>query len=143
MVGVLGSLFSISAIGDWYQFLNKPAFSPPNWVFGPAWTVLYLLMGIALYLVWARQTDSKVPKLAFAVFYVQLALNAVWPIIFFGLHSPFWAFVDIVALCFAIVCTIVVFYKISKPAGYLLVPYIIWVSFAGYLNYSIWQLNII
>jgi tryptophan-rich sensory protein len=135
--GIMGSLFTIPAIGSWYQFLNKPAFSPPNWLFGPAWTTLYLLMGVALFLVW----KNKGSKVAFIIFSIQLFLNAIWSIIFFGFHSPFWAFVDLVAMWFVIVGTIFVFYRISKPATYLLLPYIAWVSFAGYLNYSIWQLN--
>lgn len=144
--GIIGSFFTISAIPTWYAGLVKPALNPPAWVFGPAWTTLYALMGIAAWLVW-RQWDQGDPstrlrvKTALAIFGLQLFLNAIWSIIFFGLHSPGWALVDIILLWLAIVWTMVVFYKISKPAAYLLVPYLLWVSFASYLNYSIWALN--
>ena len=118
-------------------------------MFGPVWTALYALMGIAAFLVWRNGWEKKEVKLALGVFGIQLFLNAIWSIIFFGLHGSTWltinnlgwALVDIVALWLAIVWTIAVFYKISKPAAYLLVPYLLWVSFASYLNYSIWVLN--
>ena len=144
--GVIGSFFTISAIPTWYAGLVKPALNPPAWVFGPAWTTLYALMGIAAWLVW-RQWDQGDPsiqlrvKTALTIFGLQLFLNAIWSIIFFGLQSPGWALVDIALLWFAIVWTIIIFYKISKPAAYLLVPYLLWVSFAMYLNYAIWALN--
>lgn len=132
--GVLGSVFTISSIPSWYVTLNKPIFSPPNWVFGPVWTVLYILMGISLYLIWAK---SKVPS----VFWIQLILNASWSIIFFGMKNPGLALVDIVALWVSIVLTIKVFDKINKLSSYLLYPYLLWVSFASILNLSIWVLN--
>ena len=132
--GVLGSFFTFSAIPIWYATLNKPSFSPPNWVFGPVWTVLYILMGISLYLVW---TKKKVPS----VFWVQLVLNAAWSIIFFGMKNPVLSLVDIVALWIAIILTIKSFYPISKTAFYLLIPYLLWVSFATILNLSIVLLN--
>ncbi|MBI2063276.1 MAG: tryptophan-rich sensory protein [Candidatus Yanofskybacteria bacterium] len=156
LAGILGSVFTISAIPTWYETLTKPALNPPAWVFGPAWTTLYALMGIALFLVWKQHSNILqnvrmlwMWKMAIAVFFIQLFLNAIWSIIFFGLHGSTWltinnlgwAFVDIVALWFAIVWTIVVFYKIFHSAAYLLVPYILWVSFAAYLNFSIWQAN--
>jgi translocator protein len=125
----------------WYATLTKPALSPPNWIFGPVWMTLYALMGIAVFLVWAKGGDRKDVHVALLVFGIQLILNALWSIIFFGLHSPGWAFADIVILWFAIVWTMTLFYKISKPATWLLVPYILWVSFANYLNYSLWILN--
>ena len=143
LAGVIGSVFTISAIPTWYAGLVKPALNPPAWVFGPAWTTLYALMGISLFLIW-KSDPSVAPKerrRGIILFFIQLFLNAVWSIIFFGLHSPGWALVDIVFLWLAIVWTMVVFYKISKPAAYLLVPYLLWVSFASYLNYSIWVLN--
>ncbi len=147
LAGIIGSFFTISAIPTWYAGLMKPALNPPAWVFGPAWTTLYALMGIAAFLIWSSyakasegQAKRKI-KLALGVFGIQLFLNAIWSIIFFGLHSPGWALVDIVLLWLAIVWTMVVFYKISRPAAYLLVPYLLWVSFASYLNYSIWMLN--
>jgi len=141
LAGIIGSIFTISAIPNWYAGLVKPALNPPAWVFGPVWTTLYALMGIAAFLVWKNGWEKKEVKMALGVFGIQLFLNAIWSIIFFGLHSPAWALVDIVALWLTIVWTIAVFYKISKPAAYLLLPYILWVSFALYLNYSIWILN--
>jgi len=148
LVGIIGSVFTISAIPTWYAGLVKPALNPPAWVFGPAWTTLYALMGVSLFLVWKQHSSIlenvrmlRMWKIGIAAFFVQLSLNSVWSIIFFGLQNPGWALVDIVLLWLAIVWTMVVFYKISKPAAYLLVPYLLWVSFASYLNYSIWALN--
>lgn len=132
--GVLGSFFTVSSIATWYQTLNKPFFSPPNWIFGPVWTILYILMGISLYVIW---TKKKVPS----VFWIQLILNALWSIIFFGMGNFALALVDIVVLWIAIVLTIKVFYKINKLAGQLLVPYLAWVSFASILNLAIVLLN--
>ncbi|MDD5146028.1 MAG: tryptophan-rich sensory protein [Candidatus Pacebacteria bacterium] len=145
--GVVGSVFTISSITTWYAALQKPSFNPPNWIFGPAWTALYFLMGIAVFLVWssyAKATDGQTQKrikIAFGIFGGQLVLNALWSIIFFGLHNPFWAFIEIIVLWLAILWTIFAFYKISRPAAYLLLPYILWVSFASILNFSILILN--
>jgi len=141
LAGIIGSVFTISAIPNWYAGLVKPALNPPAWVFGPAWTTLYALMGIAAFLIWRMGWERKEVKMALGVFGIQLFLNAIWSIIFFGLQNPGWALVNIIFLWLAIVWTIAVFYKISKPATYLLVPYLLWVSFASYLNYSIWALN--
>jgi len=141
LAGVIGSVFTISAIPTWYAALQKPSFSPPNWIFGPVWTTLYLLIGVAAFLVWRHGLERKEVKTALAIFGGQLVLNTLWSIIFFGLHNHFWAFIEIIVLWSAILWTIFAFYKISRPAAYLLLPYILWVSFAGYLNYSIWILN--
>lgn len=141
LAGIIGSIFTISAIPNWYATLARPALNPPSWIFGPVWTTLYVLMGIATFLVWKKGWGQKNVQKALSVFGFQLVLNALWSIIFFGLHSPSWAFVDIVAMWFTIVWTMILFYKISKPAMWLLVPYILWVSFAGYLNFMIWILN--
>ena len=141
LAGGVGSLFTMSAIPAWYVTLAKPVLNPPSWIFGPVWTTLYLLMGVAAFLVWNKGSDRKDVRKALYVFLLQLVLNAAWSIIFFGLHSPLWAFVDIIAMWLAVVWTMTLFYKISKPAMWLLVPYILWVSFAAYLNYSIWMLN--
>ncbi len=141
LAGIIGSIFTINAIPTWYATLAKPALNPPSWIFGPVWTTLYLLMGIAAFLVWKNGWDHKDVRKALSVFGLQLVLNAVWSIIFFGLHSPFWALIDIALMWLAIVWTMTLFYKISKPAMWLLVPYILWVSFASYLNYTIWILN--
>ncbi|MDD5416087.1 MAG: tryptophan-rich sensory protein [Candidatus Daviesbacteria bacterium] len=132
--GGVGSLFITSSIPDWYQTLNKPFFSPPNWVFGPVWTILYIMMGLSLYLVW---TKKKVPT----IFWIQLILNVAWSIIFFEMKNPALALVEIVALWIAIFLTIKAFTKINKLAGNLLIPYLLWVTFASFLNLSIVILN--
>lgn len=142
LAGMIGSLFTISAIPTWYAGLTKPALNPPGWIFAPVWTALYALMGIAAFIIWKKGLNRKDVKIALGIFIGQLALNTLWSIIFFGFHSPGWAFVDIILLWLAIVWTMVVFYKISKPAAYLLLPYILWVSFASYLNFMIWILNL-
>lgn len=137
--GILGSFFTISSIPTWYVTLTKPSFSPPNFVFGPVWATLYALMGISLYLVWSSKAKSK--QYALTLFFVQLGLNVVWSIIFFGLKKPGLAFFEIITLWIAIYLTIKAFQKISKAASYLLYPYLVWVSFASILNLSIWILN--
>lgn len=141
LAGIIGSVFTASAIPTWYAGLVKPALNPPAWVFGPAWITLYALMGVSAWLIWKNGWKKKEVRMALGAFGIQLFLNAIWSIIFFGLHSPGWALVDIALLWFAIVWTMVVFYRISRPAAYLLVPYLLWVSFASYLNYAIWALN--
>lgn len=141
LAGVLGSFFTVSSLPVWYAELAKPSLNPPGWLFGPVWVTLYALMGVAAFLVWKRGWGSKGVQMALGVFGVQLFLNAIWSVIFFGLRSPGWALIDIALLWLAIVGTTVLFYKISKPASYLLLPYLLWVSFASYLNYSIWILN--
>lgn len=141
LAGLVGSLFTTPSIAGWYSTLARPELAPPNWIFGPVWTTLFVLMGIAVFLVWKKGLDRKDVKMALAIFIGQLILNTLWSIIFFGLHSPGLAFVEIIFLWLAILATIITFAKISKPAAWLLVPYIIWVSFAGYLNYLIWVIN--
>lgn len=141
LAGGIGSFFTTPAIPAWYAGLVKPALNPPAWVFGPVWTILYVLMGVAAFLVWKNGWDKKGVRVALSVFGVQLLLNTAWSIIFFGLQSPSWALIEISLLWLAIVWTITTFYKISRPAAYLLAPYLLWVSFAAYLNYSIWTLN--
>jgi len=140
IASAIGSLFTSATVDTWYLTLVKPSFNPPSWLFGPVWTALYLLMGISLYLVWInRKKKFKKPALTF--YGVQLGLNALWSILFFGLQSPFYAFIEIIFLWTAIAFTIYYFYKISKNAAYLLIPYILWVSFAAILNFSIFYLN--
>lgn len=143
--GALGSVFTITAIPLWYSALVLPPFSPPNWVFGPVWTLLYTLLGIALYIVWrTRGGDIERGRRrtrAVTLFAVQLILNALWSILFFGLQSPLYALVDIALLVVFISATMVYFFKVNKIAGYLLIPYLLWVIFAGVLNYSIFVLN--
>lgn len=137
-VGLIGSFFTFPAISTWYKFLNKPSFSPPNWLFGPAWTVLYFLMGISLYLIW---TSRKKTKEALLLFWIHLFFNATWSIAFFGLRSPFLGFINILILLFLILVVIYKFWKINKLAGALFLPYLVWVSFATVLNYNILILN--
>ena len=137
-VGALGAIFTTPEIGGWYKTLRKPIINPPNWIFGPVWTVLFVLMGISLYIIWAK--GGKNIK-AVSVFGLQLALNLFWSILFFYFKSPGMAFVEIIFLWLAILWTIVEFYKLSRTAAFILLPYIIWVSFAALLNYSILMLN--
>ncbi len=146
LAGIVGSVFTTPSIDGWYSGIVKPALNPPSWVFGPVWVTLFALMGIAAFLVWSAYSGAtddrkKGIKTALTIFGIQLILNTIWSIIFFGFHSPFGAFIEIIFLWLAIVATIVAFARISKPAAWLLGPYIIWVSFAIYLNYSIWILN--
>ncbi len=141
LAGIIGSVFTMSSIAGWYSTLVKPALNPPSWVFGPVWTTLFALMGISAFLIWKKGLGRKDVKIALGIFLGQLVLNTFWSIIFFGLHFPGGAFIEIIFLWLAILATIIAFAKISKPAMWLLLPYILWVSFAGYLNYSIWQLN--
>ncbi|HLD58372.1 MAG TPA: TspO/MBR family protein [archaeon] len=139
--GIIGSVFTIPAISGWYAGLQKPFFVPPNWVFAPAWTILFLLMGLSLYLVWEKGFKEKKAKIAIVFFIIQLALNVLWSALFFGLKSPFLAFVGIIFLWVYIAITIFEFRRISKKAALLLLPYIAWVSFAALLNYFVWILN--
>ena len=139
--GAVGGLYTAPAIPEWYAGLTKPSFTPPNGVFGPVWTVLYLLMGMALYLV-RRQgvRDSRV-RAAVVLFFVQLALNVLWTVLFFGMESPRLAFFEIIPLLLVIAANARAFHRISKPAGLLLIPYLAWVCFAALLNGAIWRLN--
>ena len=137
LASAIGGLFTASSVSTWYVELSKPSFNPPSWIFGPVWTILYLLMGISLYLVWIKKYD----KPAFIVFGVQLVLNALWSILFFGIKSPFFAFIEIILLWLAILITIVYFYRINKISAYLLIPYMLWVTFAAVLNFAIFILN--
>lgn len=132
--GVVGSLFTIPAISGWYQFLNRPILAPPNWIFAPVWTILYILMGISLYLAWSHRA-----RLTW--FWVQLGLNANWSLAFFGLRSPKLGLLNIVVLWLSIILAIKDFRRKSVFAAWLLVPYLMWVSFATYLNWAIWRLN--
>ena len=149
LAGIIGSVFTTPAISSgWYSTLVRPALNPPAWVFGPVWTTLFALMGTSLFLIWKEHPYIlenvrmlRIWKIGIAAFVVQLFLNATWSIIFFGLHSPGAAFLEIIFLWLAILATIVAFAKISKPAAWLLLPYILWVSFAAYLNFMIWMLN--
>lgn len=140
-VGFVSSFLTTSSIPTWYATLNKPSFSPPNFVFAPVWTTLYILMGIALYMVWSHGMKKKKVKTAVYVFLIQLLLNFTWSLVFFGLHAPLLAFINIVLLWATLLFTIIKFYAVSKWASRLLIPYILWVSFATILNLSIVLLN--
>lgn len=141
LVGILGSVFTVSKIPTWYAALEKPFFAPPNWVFGPVWTVLYALMGTSFYLIWIKGWKKKESRSARKYFLVQLALNAIWTPIFFGLQSPLLALLVIIAMVVATAVTIKKFYTLSPLAAYLLVPYLVWISFATLLNAAIVVLN--
>jgi len=141
LAGILGSIVTFSSIPTWYAYLNKPGFSPPDWLFGPVWIILYALMGASLYLVWVKGIRKETNRKGILTFAVQLELNVLWSWIFFGLRNPFYAFVEIIALWFFVLSTTYVFSKISRKAAYLLIPYLAWVSFAMVLNYYIWILN--
>ncbi|MFA6394226.1 MAG: TspO/MBR family protein [Patescibacteria group bacterium] len=162
--GILGSIFTVPAIPGWYATLPKPAFNPPAWVFGPVWIALFFLIGVSLYLVWKNGWKIKNPILTkgkkawnpwserlwtgdwqkfnlISIFVLQYVLNIFWSYLFFGLRLPGLAFFELLALWFSILYLIINFYRVSKPAAWFLLPYILWVSFAGYLNFSIWQLS--
>jgi len=141
LAGWLGAIFTVPAIPTWYATLIKSPLNPPNWVFAPTWNILFVLMGMAAFLVWKKGLNKKEVRIALIVFLVQLILNVLWSVIFFGLHNLGLAFLEIIVLWLAILITIIVFYKISHGAAYLLIPYILWVTFAAYLTFLVWNLN--
>lgn len=140
VTGVLSSSLSMASLQSWYPALVKPWFNPPGWIFAPVWTILYLMMGVSLFLVWNVPQD-RMAVFARYLFWVHLFFNGLWTVLFFGLRSPFWAFMGIIILWGMIGFMICIFMRISRWAALLLVPYWIWVSFAGFLNFKIWQLN--
>jgi benzodiazapine receptor len=139
-VAGIGSWFTTASLNEWYPDLRKSTLTPPGWIFGPVWSVLYLMMAVAAWLVWLRR-DCSGARAALIIFVLQLAINAAWSALFFGLRSPLAGMLDIAALWCAIVATVIVFAKINRPAAWLLAPYLGWVTFAGYLNAAIWLLN--
>jgi len=140
LAGGLGSIFTASSVGDWYKTIEKGPLNPPSWVFGPVWTTLFLLIGLSLFLIWTKSEGDK-RKLALVVFGIQLFLNVLWSVLFFGSQNPGLALLEILVLWAAILMNLIVFYRLNKTAGWLLLPYLLWVSFAIYLNFSIWRLN--
>jgi tryptophan-rich sensory protein len=140
LAGFIGSFFTTKSIASWYQFLKKPVFAPPNWIFVPVWSILYFLMAISAFLIWKKRKETNVRE-ALTFYFIQLILNTFWSIVFFGLKSPLFGFLEILVLWIFILLTTLKFYKIDKLAGYLLIPYILWVSFAGILNLFVWILN--
>lgn len=141
LFGIIGAVVTAFSVTTWYPTLIKSPLNPPGWVFAPVWTILFLFMGIAAYYVWDKGWKNKNVKIALAIFMGQLVLNLLWSILFFGFHRPDLAFIEICVLWLAILATIISFNKISKLAAILLIPYLLWVSFAAYLNFSIWQIN--
>jgi len=140
-VGGLSGYATARGVADWYPTLTKPSFNPPAWVFGPAWTLLYIMMGVAAFLVWRKGLDVDGVRIALTVFAVQLALNGLWSILFFGMRAPGLALAEIILLWIAIAITTVLFWRVTPTAGVLLLPYLGWVSFATVLNASLWWLN--
>ncbi len=146
--GIIGSIVTIPSIPTWYAGLVKPMLNPPAWVFGPVWTILYAMMGVSLFLFWEKlsvvrknKKMMRVWQIGYGMFAVQLALNIRWSVIFFKLHNIGGAFIEIIFLWFAILATVFAFEKISRTAASLLLPYLLWVTFAAYLNFSLWMLN--
>lgn len=140
-IGALGSLLTMESVKTWYTTLNKPSFNPPNQIFGPVWSTLYVLMGISSYLVWKERKTFTGYNLAVGLYFSQLILNLMWSFLFFYQHQIGFALAEIIVLLIAIITTALVFYKVNKVAGLLFIPYILWVSFASYLTYSIFILN--
>ncbi len=141
IIGSIGTLFTLPKITTWYASLMKPGWAPPNWLFGPVWTTLYILIGISLYLVWREGINRRDVQLALFVFSVQLILNLIWSIVFFGFESILGGFILIILLWLSILFNIIFFYRVSKSAGLLLLPYLLWVTIASYLNYAVYILN--
>ncbi len=140
LAAAIGSWCTAGSVKTWYPALLKPAGTPPGWVFGPAWTTLYLLMGTAAWLVWRQRSASDV-TLALALFFAQLALNATWSFVFFGMRRPGLALLEILVLLAAIIAMMANFAPLSRLAFWLMTPYVAWVSYATFLNFSIWRLN--
>ena len=139
--GAVSSLYTLKAIPDWYATLNKPSFTPPSWTFGPVWSVLYVMMGIAAWQVWSKGIKERTVRKALVFFLIQLVLNTAWSFLFFRLRSPILGLVDILLLWLAILITINLFFKVSLIAAVLLIPYLFWVTFASGLNLGIVLLN--
>lgn len=141
VIGALGGFLTTQNVQTWYPTINKPQFTPPNWIFGPVWTFLYILMGVSSYLVWQRRKKNELFKKAIAIYVLQLVFNLGWSFLFFYQHQIGLALVEILVLLALIVITGFLFYRINRIAGLLYIPYVLWVSFASYLTYSIYILN--
>ena len=139
-LGAIAGLFTAEAVPEWYETLNRPSFNPPNWLFGPVWTTLYMLLGISLFLIW-KQSASKERNLAIFVFLLQQALNFGWSFIFFYFNMIGFALIEIILLWISIIVMLVLFYKIKPMTAYINIPYLIWVTFATILNASYYILN--
>ena len=141
LTGVLGSFFTQNSVSSWFLNLNKPFFNPPSYLFAPVWTSLFILIGISLYLIITAKADKKIKQKAYILFAIQCLLNIGWSYCFFYLRNPLLGFIEIIILLASIILITFYFYRINKIAGYLFIPYILWVSFATILNFSIWFLN--
>ena len=141
LAGIMGGVFTGPSVRTWYPKLTSPALTPPAWIFGGVWPALFILMGIGLYLVWKKGFKQKNVKAALNIFFVQLFLNILWSVVFFGLHDLFLSSIEILLLWASIIGTMVFFYRVSKPAAYMLIPYILWVTFAAYLTSAFAFLN--
>jgi translocator protein len=139
-LGAIAGFFTAEAVPEWYETLNRPSFNPPNWLFGPVWTTLYIIMGISMFLIW-KQSASKKRNLAIFVFLLQMALNFVWSFIFFSFNMIGFALIEIILLWISIIVMLVLFYRIKPMAAYINIPYLIWVTFATVLNASYFLLN--
>lgn len=137
----IGGLGTSAGLGSWYDGLAKPPWNPPSWVFGPVWTVLYLMMAVAAWLLWRSRRTGHTVAVPLGLYGVQLALNAAWPLLFFGLREPGWAMLELAALWVVLLATVVAFWRRSVAAAVLLLPYLAWVSYAASLNWAIWRLN--
>lgn len=140
-IGALGSWATAQSVKTWYLTINKPSFNPPNWLFAPVWTTIFILVGIAAYLVWIKKDKITHFPRTFAIYAIQLILNLAWSFIFFYLHEIGFALAEIILLLVVIIINAITFYKIDKWAGLLFIPYILWVSFASFLTYNIFILN--
>lgn len=139
--GIIGSFFTVASISTWYARIQRPSFTPPNWIFGPVWMILYTLMGISLFLIWEKGWHNPKVKNAILIFGIQLFLNALWSVLFFGMKSPLTGLADIILLWALILWTLFKFFPLSRAAGLLLIPYFLWSSFAAVLNFWIWKNN--
>ncbi|MCA9364997.1 MAG: tryptophan-rich sensory protein [Candidatus Moranbacteria bacterium] len=139
--GFLGSFATVTGPGSWYSLIEKPLWNPPSWVFGPVWTTLFVLIGAASFLVWRQHDRSHLVFVGLGVFFFQFVLNILWSYLFFAFQNLFVAFVEIVILWLMIVLMIVLFFRVRTLAGWFLVPYLFWVTFVAFLNFTIWQLN--
>lgn len=139
-VAGLGGYWTSSSVGDWYQTLRRPSWTPPDWLFGPVWTLLYAMMAVAAWLIWLRRAETG-STTALTLFAIQLALNLAWSGLFFALKNPAAGFADIILLWLAILATMIAFWRLSTPAGLLLLPYLLWVSYATALNFALWRMN--
>lgn len=140
-IGGVSGFFTTEGVATWFTTVNKPSFNPPNWLFAPVWTALYIMMGIGFFLIWKSNAAATLKNKAIRIYFIQLSFNFLWSFLFFYMHQPGWALLDILLLWVSIILTMFAFRKVSVAAPWLLLPYICWVSFATLLNYSIWRLN--